>query len=301
MISGYVIFFSAKNRTALKFAVNRAVRLFPAYWFAVLFTSFFAYFWGGELMSTSLLRSVANLTMIHSFFGVSNVDGVYWTLAYEITFYFFVFCLLLVGLKNRLRLLFICWPFLLLVCYLVEINGYPLLGGYYYYFAAGCVFAVLMEKKSKAGYLSLAISYLLCLDYSTKKAVIFTELKGVYFSEFVIAAIVTIFFMLFLFQNTKFGQATKLPHSKTIGNLTYPIYLIHAHVGYMCLNQFATQESAGFVIFAITLVVIGVAYLINRLIEDRFHNVWVTIFSRLIINSGQFIEGYLIKWGARYP
>ena len=81
MISGYVIFFSAKNRTALKFAVNRAVRLFPAYWFAVLFTSFFAYFWGGELMSTSLLRSVANLTMIHSFFGVSNVDGVYWTLA----------------------------------------------------------------------------------------------------------------------------------------------------------------------------------------------------------------------------
>ena len=37
MISGYVIFFSARKGAPSKFAVNRAVRLYPAYWFAVLF------------------------------------------------------------------------------------------------------------------------------------------------------------------------------------------------------------------------------------------------------------------------
>lgn len=44
MISGYVIFKSATGRTASEFAVGRATRLYPAYWFAVLFTSCFAFF-----------------------------------------------------------------------------------------------------------------------------------------------------------------------------------------------------------------------------------------------------------------
>ncbi|WP_164654758.1 acyltransferase family protein, partial [Pseudomonas viridiflava] len=38
MISGYVIFYSARNRSAAQFAASRAIRLYPSYWFAVLFT-----------------------------------------------------------------------------------------------------------------------------------------------------------------------------------------------------------------------------------------------------------------------
>lgn len=51
MISGFVIFFSARKKSASNFMVNRATRLYPAYWFAVLFTSLFAVQWGGNLMS----------------------------------------------------------------------------------------------------------------------------------------------------------------------------------------------------------------------------------------------------------
>ena len=60
MISGYVIFFSAKSGSASKFAVGRAVRLYPAYWFAVLFTSVFAFNWGGDLMSVQPRQIVVN-------------------------------------------------------------------------------------------------------------------------------------------------------------------------------------------------------------------------------------------------
>jgi peptidoglycan/LPS O-acetylase OafA/YrhL len=97
LISGYVIFFSAQSGSSSKFAVSRAIRLYPAYWFAVLFTSLFSYYWGGELMAVTPTMVVINLTMLQSFLNISDVDGVYWTLGYEVKFYAAVFFLLLIG------------------------------------------------------------------------------------------------------------------------------------------------------------------------------------------------------------
>src|SRR5688500_3424160 len=93
MISGYVIFFSALNRTPSQFAVSRALRLFPAYWVGVLFTSCFAIAWGTGAMQVTWDQVLANLTMISPMLGYEYVDGVYWTLLYELTFYCGVFAL----------------------------------------------------------------------------------------------------------------------------------------------------------------------------------------------------------------
>ncbi len=43
IISGYVIFFSAQNKSAGDFLTSRALRLFPAFWVAVLLTSTVAF------------------------------------------------------------------------------------------------------------------------------------------------------------------------------------------------------------------------------------------------------------------
>lgn len=56
MISGYVIFYSAKHRNAAQFVVARATRLYPAYWTAVLFTSCMIFFFGGEQMIIYLAK-----------------------------------------------------------------------------------------------------------------------------------------------------------------------------------------------------------------------------------------------------
>lgn len=100
MISGYVIFYSAKNRTASEFIVSRAVRLYPSYWFGVLFTSFFAIYWGGDLMAVEPKEILANLTMFQSYLGFSNVDGVYWALNYEVSFYLAALTILILNLKK---------------------------------------------------------------------------------------------------------------------------------------------------------------------------------------------------------
>lgn len=290
MISGYVIFLSANGREAVEFAVGRARRLYPAYWFAILFTSCFAYIWGGDLMSTSLPKSIANLSMLQSFFNIGHVDGVYWTLVYEITFYFAVFVLLFIGLKDKLAKAFELWPVLFCVALLLGIDGIPLLGGYYYYFSAGAVFALIGSRFTLARLSSLALIYLLCINYSTNKANVFTAIKGVMFSEVVIATLVTLFFFMFSIQNLNRFKSVRLPLSSLLGRLTYPLYLIHAHFGYMLLEQFANEQNKYTVLFVVVLVVLTIAYAINKYIEINLKNYWVRFFDCFLGTPLQKIE-----------
>lgn len=290
MISGYVIFLSAKNRSASEFAVNRAVRLYPAYWFCILFTSFFAFFWGGDLMSVDLAQIIINFSMIQSLLGVAHVDGVYWTLVYEITFYFSVFLLLLFGLQRRLASIFIFWPIIFCIALIFELQSIPYLGGYYYYFSAGAIFAVLMSKFSFRGALSLLVVYVLCVYHSSGKVEFLTETRGVEYSPIIITMIITIFFILFACQNSKKGRSLSLPRSKTMGALTYPIYLIHAHFGYMIFNRFATDNNK-IVIYMLTwVVVIFTAYFVNILVEERLKLFWVKFFGIVVGRPITYIQ-----------
>lgn len=279
MISGYVIFFSAQTSSASKFAVSRAVRLFPAYWFAVLFTSFFAIGWGGDLMSVTLLMVLTNLTMLQSFFGVSDVDGAYWTLAYEIRFYAAVFVVLLVGGKKHLRKIFMCWPILFCIAIFLGQDYRTYAGGYYYYFCAGALFAVLKDKFDWRVVVSLLITFVLCITYSSGKATELTLAKGSAYSGAVIGILVSSFFFLFVLQNAKVIQKASIPRSKIFGSLTYPIYLVHAHFGYIFINQFANDANKFFVYPLVIIVVFALAYYINSFFEVRLAVFWRNIFN----------------------
>ena len=66
-----------------------------------MFTSIFALYWGGDLMSVSPSQIFANFTLLQNYLGIGHVDGVYWTLVYEIQFYGLVFFILIVlGCKS---------------------------------------------------------------------------------------------------------------------------------------------------------------------------------------------------------
>jgi peptidoglycan/LPS O-acetylase OafA/YrhL len=285
MISGFVIFHSAKNRTPAQFAVSRATRLYPSYWFAVIFTSIFASYWGGDLMAVTASQILTNFTLLQNYLGVDHVDGVYWTLVYELKFYALVFFILLVGLQKHLNILFVLWPVAMLVAFITGYDHLPYLGGYFTYFSAGALFAILQYNKSLKNILSTMISLVLCLLYSINNASLKSESMGVYFSESVVGFIIISFFIFFVYQNTNKAQLLKLPFSKTLGALTYPVYLIHAHFGYMFISMYATEENK-VLIYIITLsIVLSVAYFMNKVIEVRFSNVWKKLFMSTISKS----------------
>jgi peptidoglycan/LPS O-acetylase OafA/YrhL len=106
IISGFVISWTATNNPNWKhFIANRFSRIFPTYWFAVLFTSFLLFYSNNfsllipkesyELTSNLFFKMVVNLSMIQYYFRVSDIDGQYWTMVIELTFYALLVVLLL--------------------------------------------------------------------------------------------------------------------------------------------------------------------------------------------------------------
>ena len=182
MISGYVIFFSAKNRSASQFIVSRAIRLYPSFWFAVIFTSFFAYFWGTGDMRVYPSQIIVNFTMMPRLFGHGFVDGVYWTLVYELTFYLGVFALILFGAQKKLETCFLVWPLIFVVASLTNLSELPYLGGYFYYFSAGSLFAVLSKNKTVYTYGAILITLFFCIYFSASKAQHLSESNGIEYS-----------------------------------------------------------------------------------------------------------------------
>ena len=96
MISGFVILMSLERSGGMGFVRGRIIRLYPAFWAAVLLTA-----------AVTAIRPVAgvptlpqvlvNLTMLQDYVGVPQIDGVYWSLTYEIGFYAFMFALFRAG------------------------------------------------------------------------------------------------------------------------------------------------------------------------------------------------------------
>lgn len=280
LISGYVICFSAQGRSARAFALSRALRLYPAYWFAVLFTATVAWFWGGELMAVRPKQVLVNLTMLQSYVGVPHVDGVYWTLAYEWAFYALVWAVLWCGGQRVLPALFVGWPFLMALAYACGVAGWPFLGGYYAYFAAGAIFALLAQRpRQPLAIVSLLLAYGLCLVFTVGNAGLMTRNTGSAFSSGVIAALVTAFFATFAVLLVPAVRAWRLPGARLAGSLTYPIYLLHAHLGYMVISRFADRGNPWPVVGLTVGGLLLLAWAVHEGVEVRLRPAWERCFS----------------------
>ncbi|MEM7790540.1 MAG: acyltransferase [Verrucomicrobiota bacterium] len=283
MISGYVIFFSARYREAPAFAASRAKRLFPAYWVAIIFTSAFAIFLGGELMAVTPKMIIANFSMLQNYIGIENVDGVYWTLLYELRFYAAVFVILCLGLRRYLAGIFLAWPLMIIGFLLFDIQSSHLLIHYrYLYFAAGGLFALITEKSTVPRIASLLVTMFSC-----------TYIGSSALSSIPKAVIILSFFAFFGACLISKIRDLQLPMSRHCGAITYPLYLIHAHFGYMMLSVFASDANKVIVYPIVIASVLILSWGLHQLIEVRLSSFWSRFFSNAlespISNCEQFL------------
>ena len=166
----------------------------------------------------------------------------------------------------------------MLVAKFANLSHLPFAGGYYYYFAAGAVFAILKSRSDKLAISSVLVCLVLCIGFSAGKAPALSADKGVSYSEIVIGGIVVAQFLFFIVLNSSWGSPLVLPWSRLAGGLTYPIYLIHAHFGYMFLSRFGTDETRFQAYATVILIVLGLAFLIHTYIEKRFSKFWHRFF-----------------------
>ena len=156
-------------------------------------------------MSVTLPQFLANLTMLPSMFGYGYVDGVYWTLEFELRFYLLVLFFLIVGLRNRLALVFMLWPALMLGRFSFRSTAPPLYG------------RLLLFLRRRRGFCDIEndpvknprhppddIVFISCITlFPPEKRSGLPKVKALPFSPFVIDAIIAAQFLFFLLLNTK--------------------------------------------------------------------------------------------------
>jgi peptidoglycan/LPS O-acetylase OafA/YrhL len=149
---------------------------------------------------------------------------------------------------------------------------------------------MLKEQKSWPTMGSLLLCGYLCISFTLEKALVLETTKNVDYSLTVIATVIVSFFALFTFINSVRGASLKLPGSRLAGGLTYPVYLIHAHFGYMVLNHFATEQNKILVYLLCLASVLATAYLIHIFAEKKPASYWEHLFSRTLGTAGNAVQ-----------
>jgi len=206
--------------------------------------------------------------MFASVLGYEPVDGVYWTLVYEMQFYSAVFLIYLFGGQRwRDTILMVSAAALIIILALKIVC--PFLAQFkhlhfYGFFIGGAIIAVIYRRGLSIIPLALVVG--LCAVAAADSNPVLT------FSSY--AA------MLFL--TIPAVARLQIPGSFYLGALTYPLYLLHAHIGYMVLSHTATPENkyaalVGTVALIITLAITA-QFFIDRWIKEyasRFARRWI--------------------------
>jgi peptidoglycan/LPS O-acetylase OafA/YrhL len=275
MISGFVVLMSAWGRSVPSFVASRVGRLFPAYWFAVVFIA------GVLLLDRDLIpvwrefgfSGVAlNMTMLQSAFGVGHVDGVFWTLWVELKFYVLVAVLAHVGLTTR-RVLALCvaWPVLGAVAAQTGTTWAVavLEPTYAPFFCIGiAVYLVFRNGWTPLTALVLGLNYLAALWTSTTYYVQWSvDVAGAGVSRRGIAVLLTACVVALLLVTLTRLARVSWGWLSLLGALTYPLYLVHEFPGWLVFHHIGGRVPAHLLVAVTVLGALVLAYLVHRFVE----------------------------------
>lgn len=273
MISGFTISLSLNKTEHWKdFIVSRFGRLYPAFWTCVLITSAFLCVF--DFQHFNIIDILVNMTMVPAYFGVEDLDGSYWTLAIEFTFYFWILCVYMAGKINSIE---ISGAFTLAVVLIFHFFGpaYPSvykaavmkvqLINHFPLFFSGILFYQVRSK-------GLSLKRVMLLMVSILASVYLHDKGGR--SMYLISG--KEHCMLILFYHVVFamlsGWKMKFLSGKPfvfLGTISFCLYLLHQYIGRKIVH-FLVMSIHMNIYVAILLVVlycIFLAYIVTRFVE----------------------------------
>ncbi|MEU8221363.1 acyltransferase [Kribbella sp. NPDC048915] len=271
-ISGFVVLLSAWDRSPRRFVVSRAVRLYPAYWIAVTLTTLVSVGFGAGRFPVSLPQYLANLTMFNSLPNIKNVDVVYWTLWAELRFYAMILVLTWIGITAR-RVMVFAWAWLA-ATFLFEAGLLPqatdlvLNTQFSHYFIAGMALCLIHRYGATPQTLALVA---VALGNAIYRGIGFADRVGLrYDAELhrpVVVAIIVAIFAVMLAIALRRTQCLGRPWFAMLGALTYPLYLVHAHIGFIIFERLGDRVNHVLLVAATMLLMTGVAAALHRFVE----------------------------------
>jgi len=284
IISGYVVLLSAQGKTVRQFFLSRITRLYPAFWIACTLTFLVKLLWGTStidigLMTPSLhaspLQYVVNMTMLPEFLHIEVMDGAYWSLTVEITFYLFIAILIGFDLLKHLTLVLAVWlAYTALPGAMREGGGLftaLLFPAYAPYFAAGMLLYLMQKPEGRTWqrYVLLLASYLLGLRASIGRVGGLVLLYHEYFSPKVVAAIITSFYVIMYLVAFRKIDLSRFSWLAWLGALTYPLYLLHSDIGFLVFHRMEHFTNKYVLVGSTFILMLSAAYFMHRFLEKR--------------------------------
>jgi peptidoglycan/LPS O-acetylase OafA/YrhL len=260
MISGFVILWTAIDKSGRQFVASRISRLFPSFWVCLCLTSLVVVWGGNEIPRPQFL---ANLTM-RPLFHQPAVDPVYWTLNLELKFYGLIFLALVTGQMRNIERWLGVWLLLsaiALTSFAPALLRNISLDNYAPLFVAGCVLYLIRTRGLSAGRIvALGLSLVLTAIAAMRAQAGFT-LHTADWISMTVAGVIIIEFVVFYLVATRVIALRASPMWYLLGAMTYPLYLIHNRAGNVLQDKlpanFGSVEKAAIMI-TLSLLVAGV-------------------------------------------
>lgn len=264
IVSGFVIFMTLQKTTrTFDFISHRFIRLFPTYWISVFITFAAVSIFSLPGRETTVLEFFANLSMVHTQFGINGVDGVYWTLLYELKFYFLMLLLFIFKFLNKIETIGVILLSGIVIAYFFgiehsvyyKISNQLFILDYISYFISGIMFyKIYANEAGWLTYMTLVLAFGIALFINRLDA------------SFII---VLIYFLFVLLSSHKLKVFVVKPLVFS-GTISYALYLIHQNIGYIILNYIQEFNISMWVgtFFAICISLV-IATIITFLFEKR--------------------------------
>jgi len=268
MISGFVILMTASEGSLKKFIVSRFVRLYPTFWLCCSVTFIMTLLLGGERYSATIHQYLINLTMFSEYFHVQPIDGSYWSLFIELKFYILIAIILIIKKIDWIQFFLILW--LLATIYLEyfiqnDYWYYWLNVNYSVYFIAGATFFLIRSKGvSFLRIITLSTTWIIACLQAFEDTLLREKYYKTPMNENIVLMIITLFYLtLFLIALNKTNIIGQINWT-LLGGLTYPLYLLHQHIGFMIFNAIYPKLNEHIIFWGVIILILIMSYLVNQ-------------------------------------
>ncbi|MEU1800074.1 acyltransferase [Streptomyces sp. NPDC019937] len=266
VISGFVICMSCWGRTPKDFFVSRVIRLYPAYWVGVAFTTVSMIVLPGVWDRPPGRDILLNFTMLQSGSDVPDVDLVYWTLWSELRFYLLFMVVVAMGLTYRRVVVFCCvWG---AAAMLAPVSKFPLLvlaadpSGAWYFIAGLALYLMHRFGQDLLLWGILAMAWLMG-QRELAMRVAFEDVSSWRGS----VLIFTVFLLVMVAVALGFTDRIRWKWLVTAGCLTYPLYLMHYVAGVSLLNRLHDTMDPRLLLALVISGFLGLSWLVHRFVE----------------------------------
>jgi len=304
VISGFVIAFSGEKASPFGFVVSRIVRLAPAVWICASITFLALIYTQSHLGKLYYLYPYINSVVFFSL--GSQIDASYWTLGIEITFYFLVFMLILYGKFRWIKRLSIIIGILSsLYCiymtfamYVDEQNWLLLwtfqrrildlcLFRHGMFFAIGVILWMDLTKHSNYSNKIWLLIFLMAGCFEIVLETKWLNMRTGYNYSPSIAIYIWLVAILLIIIFVRFNSIIhSLPQwfllsLRTIGLMTYPLYLLHQGIGSALMGKLINNDLPRYYSLSSAIVLcIFLAFAVTKYFEPTLQSKTKTLLLR---------------------